>query len=86
MEESIHRFNVVMDIDESDKENKKCMDQFFGDHVEKKNSNAHPTVSDIFFCTCPHGIPFPYLLLSSFHSHINYPLSLSLSLSLSLHI
>ena len=36
MEESIHRFNVVMDIDESDKENKKCMDQFFGDHVKKR--------------------------------------------------
>jgi len=42
MEESIHRYNVVMDIDESDKENKKCMDRFFGDHVEKRNANPHP--------------------------------------------
>ena len=45
MEESIHRFNIVMGIDESDKENKKCMDQFFGHGVVKKNSNPHPKVS-----------------------------------------
>jgi len=75
MEESIHRFNVVMDIDESVKKNKKCMDQFFGDHMEKDNSNRHPIVSDIFFCTHPHSIPFQYLL-PQFHDHINSPLSL----------
>jgi len=46
MEESIHRFNIVMGIDESDEENKKCMDQFFGHGVVKKNSNPHPKVEE----------------------------------------
>jgi len=41
MEESIHRFNIVLGIDGSKEENKQCMDQFFGDDVVKRNSNAH---------------------------------------------
>jgi len=46
MEESIRRFNVVIGIDQSDEEIKKCMDQNFGNNirVEKKNSNPHPKV------------------------------------------
>jgi hypothetical protein len=43
-EESIHRFNTAMGIDESEKQVKKCMDQFFVKD-EKMNSNPHPRVS-----------------------------------------
>ena len=45
MEESIHRFNIVLGIDEMDEENAECMDEFFGHGVEKRNSNSHPKVS-----------------------------------------
>jgi len=44
MEESIHRFNIVMGIDESEGNSPKCMDQFFGKGGEKQNSNSHPKV------------------------------------------
>lgn len=45
MEESIHRFNIVMGIDEADEDNRKCMDKFLGEGGEKENSNSHPKVS-----------------------------------------
>jgi len=41
MEESIHRFNIVIGIDEPNEEHKKCID-----HIEKKNSNPHPKVEE----------------------------------------
>lgn len=41
MEESIHRFNIVLGINEEEESNKRCMDQYFGDNMEKKNSNPH---------------------------------------------
>ncbi|KAL7536668.1 hypothetical protein ACHAXR_007322 [Thalassiosira sp. AJA248-18] len=44
MEESIHRFNAVMGIDESEEHNKMVMDLFFGNKVHKTNSNPHPKV------------------------------------------
>jgi len=46
MEESIHRFNIVMGIDESEGNSPKCMDRFFGKGGEKKNSNSHPKVEE----------------------------------------
>jgi hypothetical protein len=46
MEESIHRFNVVLGIDEAEKGHAKCMDRFFGKGMEKKNSNSHPTIKE----------------------------------------
>mmetsp|Transcript_17000 Transcript_17000/g.36631 ORF Transcript_17000/g.36631 Transcript_17000/m.36631 type:complete len:362 (+) Transcript_17000:104-1189(+) len=46
MEESIHRFNTVIGIDESEDESKKCMDKFFGHDAEKKNTNSHPKVEE----------------------------------------
>jgi len=44
MEESLHRFNIFMGIDESTKNNLKCMDEFFGHGNKKSNSNKHPKV------------------------------------------
>ena len=45
MEESFHRFNAVMGIDENEEKKRICMDKFFGHAVKKKsNSNSHPTV------------------------------------------
>lgn len=50
MEESIHRFNTAMGIDESTEQNQKCMIHFFGDHKiknqeqYKRNSHEHPKV------------------------------------------
>jgi len=45
MEESIHRFNTVIGIDEEDDaQNRKCMKSYFGAGVRKQNSNAHPKV------------------------------------------
>ncbi|KAL7537194.1 hypothetical protein ACHAXR_010473 [Thalassiosira sp. AJA248-18] len=46
MEESIHRFNTVIGIDESTKGAKKCMDEFFGHGDLKKNSNDHPKLEE----------------------------------------
>mmetsp|Transcript_37099 Transcript_37099/g.77673 ORF Transcript_37099/g.77673 Transcript_37099/m.77673 type:complete len:368 (+) Transcript_37099:44-1147(+) len=43
MEESIRRFNVVIGIDQSDEEIKKCMDQNVGNN-KRVNSNPHPMV------------------------------------------
>lgn len=45
MEESIHRFNIVLGIDEMDEGNAECMDEFFGHGMKKSNSNSHPKVS-----------------------------------------
>ncbi len=47
MEESIHRFNVVMGIDESKKINRECMDKFFGHGELKSNANLYPKVRKI---------------------------------------
>jgi hypothetical protein len=47
MEESIHRFNVVMGIDESTEINRECMDKFFGHGELKSNANPHPKVRKI---------------------------------------
>ncbi|KAL7539621.1 hypothetical protein ACHAXR_009449 [Thalassiosira sp. AJA248-18] len=44
MEESIHRFNTVMGIDEEEEYTKRVMDHFFGNKVKKTNSNPHPKV------------------------------------------
>eukprot|EP00578_Thalassiosira_sp_NH16_P026747 CAMPEP_0181094344 /NCGR_PEP_ID=MMETSP1071-20121207/9944_1 /TAXON_ID=35127 /ORGANISM="Thalassiosira sp., Strain NH16" /LENGTH=381 /DNA_ID=CAMNT_0023176669 /DNA_START=141 /DNA_END=1286 /DNA_ORIENTATION=+ len=46
MEESIRRFNIVMGIDETKENTKKCMEEYFGHGVEKKNSNSHPKVEE----------------------------------------
>ena len=42
MEESIHRFNIVMGINEQDEVNKRCMDEFFGggDDLHDTATNA----------------------------------------------
>ena len=45
MEESIHRFNIFMGVDETEKVNRECMDEYFGHGVKKSNSNSHPKVS-----------------------------------------
>lgn len=47
MEESIHRFNVVLGIDETVPENQECMDHFFHHSLGAKrhNSHEHPHVS-----------------------------------------
>jgi hypothetical protein len=47
MEETIHRFNVIMGIDESEQINRKCMNKFFGHGELKSNANSHPKVSKI---------------------------------------
>ena len=47
MEESIHRFNFVMGIDESTEINRECMDKFFGHRELKSNANPHPKVRKI---------------------------------------
>ncbi|KAL7529500.1 hypothetical protein ACHAXR_004756 [Thalassiosira sp. AJA248-18] len=44
MEESIHRFNIVLGIDESEEKNELVMDKYFGNAVKKTNSNSHPKV------------------------------------------
>lgn len=47
MEESIHRFNVVMTIDEMEEDNRRCLDNFFHPDLgaKKINSYEHPVVS-----------------------------------------
>ena len=45
MEESIHRFNVILGIDENEEVKKRCMRGYFGHGVKKKNSHSHPKVS-----------------------------------------
>lgn len=48
MEDSIHRFNIFMGIDESKEPNRECMDEFFGHGVKKSNSNpSKPKVSKL---------------------------------------
>ena len=45
MEESIRRFNVYMGIDTDGSElGHKCMNKYFGEHSEVKNSNSHKKV------------------------------------------
>lgn len=46
MEESIQRYNIVMDIDEEDKKTVNCMERFFGLGGEIKNSNSHPKLEE----------------------------------------
>jgi len=46
MEESIHRFNIFMGIDESEKSIQVCMDEYFGHGVKKSNSNSHREVDE----------------------------------------
>ena len=46
MEESIHRFNVILGVDESTELTRNCMDQFFGHGVKKANSNSHPKIKE----------------------------------------
>jgi hypothetical protein len=47
MEESVHRFNIVLGIDETLENNRQCMDSYFGKKEDSgmKNSNKHPKVS-----------------------------------------
>lgn len=47
MEESVHRFNVVMGINEEVAENQQCMNHFFHHSLgaKKHNSNSHPHVN-----------------------------------------
>jgi hypothetical protein len=49
MEESIHRFNVILGINEYERINRKCMDEFFGHGELKSNANPHPKVSQIWY-------------------------------------
>eukprot|EP00584_Thalassiosira_punctigera_P020515 CAMPEP_0172558010 /NCGR_PEP_ID=MMETSP1067-20121228/76645_1 /TAXON_ID=265564 ORGANISM="Thalassiosira punctigera, Strain Tpunct2005C2" /NCGR_SAMPLE_ID=MMETSP1067 /ASSEMBLY_ACC=CAM_ASM_000444 /LENGTH=350 /DNA_ID=CAMNT_0013347249 /DNA_START=34 /DNA_END=1086 /DNA_ORIENTATION=+ len=46
MAESVHRFNIVLGIDESQKENRKCMEHFLHDSVgaRKHKSKSNPKV------------------------------------------
>ena len=44
-EESIHRFNTIMGIDENEKRIRFCMDRFFSKDDRKTISNPHPRVS-----------------------------------------
>jgi len=46
MDESIHRFNILMGINELDEENQQCMKHFFNDFLgsRKVTSNSHPKV------------------------------------------
>jgi len=46
MEESVHRFNIVMGVNESDEENKQCINHFFHNPLgaTKHHSNSHPAV------------------------------------------
>ena len=44
MEESIHRFNAILGIDETTDTSKACLDQFFGHGSKKSNSNTHDEV------------------------------------------
>ena len=46
MEESIHRFNTILGIDETLETSNDCMDQYFGHGTLKSNSNSHPKVSE----------------------------------------
>ena len=46
MEESIHRFNIVLGIDETTDLNRGCMDEFFGHGSKKSNSHSHPEVPE----------------------------------------
>lgn len=48
MEESIHRFNIFMGIDETEDINRQCMDEYFGHGVKKSNANSHPKVNRVF--------------------------------------
>ena len=52
MEESVHRFNIVLGIDESLENNRQCMNEYFGKSKDKssggvKNLNKHPKVSSL---------------------------------------
>ena len=49
MEESIHRFNIFMGIDETEATNDRCMRSYFGHGVKKSNAHSHPKVRK-FFC------------------------------------
>lgn len=46
MEESVHRFNVVLKVNELEEENKQCMHHFFHNPLgaKKYHSNSHPAV------------------------------------------
>ena len=46
MEESIHRFNTILGIDETSETSRECMDQYFGHGSLKSNSNSHPKATD----------------------------------------
>ena len=61
MEESVHRFNIAMGINESDEENQQCMNHFFHDSVGAKrhNSNSHPKVRIILCIHCFCRVPYP---------------------------
>eukprot|EP00581_Thalassiosira_minuscula_P009474 CAMPEP_0183709650 /NCGR_PEP_ID=MMETSP0737-20130205/5656_1 /TAXON_ID=385413 /ORGANISM="Thalassiosira miniscula, Strain CCMP1093" /LENGTH=315 /DNA_ID=CAMNT_0025937807 /DNA_START=211 /DNA_END=1158 /DNA_ORIENTATION=- len=44
MEESIHRFNVFMGINEGERDKKQCMNEYFGHGIKRDNSNSHPVI------------------------------------------
>eukprot|EP00804_Cyclotella_cryptica_P001562 CCRYP_003776-RA/>CCRYP_003776-RA protein AED:0.11 eAED:0.11 QI:1855/1/0.85/1/0.83/0.85/7/0/596 len=48
MEDSMHRFNIVLGVDESSERNRQCMNEYFGKSKEQvggmKNANKHPKV------------------------------------------
>eukprot|EP00581_Thalassiosira_minuscula_P016338 CAMPEP_0183711520 /NCGR_PEP_ID=MMETSP0737-20130205/7010_1 /TAXON_ID=385413 /ORGANISM="Thalassiosira miniscula, Strain CCMP1093" /LENGTH=320 /DNA_ID=CAMNT_0025940055 /DNA_START=165 /DNA_END=1127 /DNA_ORIENTATION=+ len=46
MEESIHRFNFFMGINEAEENKSECMNQYFGHGIKKDNSNPHPMVEE----------------------------------------
>ena len=49
MEESVHRFNIVLGIDETLESNRQCMNSYFGKKEDSgmKNSNKHPKASSL---------------------------------------
>lgn len=44
MAESFRRFNIAMNVDVQDERNHRCLEEYFGEKEEVKNSNKHPKV------------------------------------------
>ena len=42
-----HRFNIIMGVDESEDNNRRCIDEHFGNNAQKSNANAHAKVSSL---------------------------------------
>jgi hypothetical protein len=44
MTESFRRFNIAMNVDVQEERNHRCLEEYFGEKEEVKNSNKHPRV------------------------------------------